>query len=266
MRHPGLASVALAALLAHGCTMQPVVVEMPPRVEPSPPPRTIPPGTSGQISMHPGRVGLVVAAPHATSDLRTGDIATEVARRTGFGLVVATGFTIGPDTVEAAARRYGVNRPLEGVPGRDAAEERATPAARGVYEAYVQRVREAAGGPLRYYVEIHGNARRDTAERIEIATVGIDGEHALQLRTLLELTRDAHLRGHPGAPRLRVLIEPADSLVYTASAAKREGILRLPERALHIELPRLARDEFRELYTAILGDFLADAVALRAFR
>jgi hypothetical protein len=106
----------------------------------------------------------------------------------------------------------------------------------------------------------------DAAERIEIATVGIDREHAFRLRALLELIRDVHLRGNAEAPRLEILIEPVDTLRYTGSGAKRGGILRLPERALHIELPRSARTDFRALYTAILAEFLAQAVALPAPR
>lgn len=243
-----LASVATASLLLFGCAAVPVGVEGE--------------GARGWVATRPGRPGFVVAAPHGTSDPGTADIAAEVARRTGFGLVVATGFGVEPDGANGPGRRYQVNRPLEGVPGRPPAEEVATEAARRVYEAYEQRVREAARGPLAFYAEVHGNNRRGSAERIEIATVGVDREQALKLRTLFELIRDAHLRGRPGAPRLEVLVEPADRVVYAASGAKRFGILRLPERALHLELPRAARRDWREVYTAILADFLAQAAAL----
>jgi len=175
---------------------------------------------TGSITGQPGKRGLVVAAPHAISAPRTGDIAAELARRTGFGVVIAAGD-----------------------------------------EAYERRVREVAQGPLRLLAEIHGNNHRDAAGRIEIATIGVDRELAFRLRTLLELIRDAHLLGTREAPRLEVAIEPADTLRYTASGAKRCGILRVPERALHIELPKAARAEWRELYTAILADFLVQAAA-----
>jgi hypothetical protein len=187
-------------------------------------------------------------------------MAAEIARRTGFGLVVATGFGL-DDEAAAPARRYQVNRPLEGVPGRPG-EQEPTAAARVLYEAYEQRVREAARGALRFYAEIHGNNRAQCAGQIEIATVGVDVELALRLRALAELIRDAHLRAHEDVQRLTVLVEPADDVTYRASAAKREGILRLPERALHIELPRCARRDWREIYTAILADFLDQAVTL----
>ena len=216
----------------------------------------------GHIAARPGRPGMVVAAPHGISDVRTGDIATEIARRTGFGLVVATGFGIETDTRESPGRRFQVNRPLEGIPGRPPSEDAATEAARRVYETYERRVRDAAQGPLRFYCEIHGNNHPDAAGRIEIATVGVSREFALRLRTLVELIRDAHLRVHRQAPSLAVLVEPADTLRYAASGAKRDGILRLPARALHIELPRVARVEFQEVYTAILADFIAQAATL----
>jgi hypothetical protein len=207
---------------------------------------------------------MVVAAPHATSDLRTGEIATEIARRTGFALVVATGFAVEPDTRQRPGRRYQVNRPFEGVPGRPASEESPSDGARRVYEAYERRVQDVARGPLLFYVEIHGNNRRESSEHIEIATVGIDHEEAARLRTLAQLIRDAHLAAAaiPAAPRLEVRVEPDDPVRYTASGAKRDGILRLPERALHIELPTAARAHFREVYTAILAQFLAEAATL----
>jgi len=243
-----LASVAVGSILLAGCATS--------RVE-------VPSIAAGsQIAVRPGRAGFVVAAPHGTSDVNTADIAAEIARRTGFGLVVATGFGLDDDEAASPARRYQVNRPMEGVPGRPPEEQEPTAAARVVYEAYEQSVLAAAQGPLRFLAEIHGNTRAQCAGQIEVATVGIDAELARRLRALAELIRDAHLRAHADVQRLSVLVEPADGVTYRASAAKREGILRLPERALHIELPRCARREWRELYTAILADFIDQAVTL----
>ena len=242
------ASVAAAPLLLFGCAVH--TVDHPPE------------SPRGHIAARPGRPGFVVAAPHGSSDAQTGAIAAEVARRTGFGLVVASGFNLEADSGERPGRRYQVNRPFEGTPSRPPAEETASEGARRVYEAYERRVREIAQGPLRFYTEIHGNNRHETSGRIEIATVGVDREFAQRLRALAELVRDAHLRGQTQVPRLEVLVEPADPVFYAASGAKRDGILKLPERALHIELPKAARLEHRELYTAILADFVAQAVAL----
>ena len=246
----------LVSLLLSGCAKSVVGVDVDP-------PRTTQPGGRGTIAVRAGRAGVVVAAPHASSDLRTDDMATAIAHRTGFGLVVASGFSLPPDAAGLPGRRFQVNRPYDGIAGHGPSEERSTAEARAVYDEYERRVREAARGPLRLYVEIHGNHRRDAATRIEIATTGVDRTYAVQLKTLLELTRDAHLRTNREAPRLDVWIEPVDRLVFGATGAKRDGILRIPERTLHIELPKIAREEFGALYATILADFLAEAFVLR---
>lgn len=230
--------VALLALLAQGCAAL--------RVEPEALP-------SSPLVSQKGRPGLVIGAPHGTSDAETGRMSRELARRTGFGLVLATY----PDL--DSGRRLNVNRPTEGVQGAPPREEVSTLAAREVYLAYVERVREAAQGPLDLYVEIHGNIRKESAGRIEIATVGVSLEEAWRLKTLLELIRDAYLDGKPEIPRLDVLVEPLDRLYYTASTVKQVGIFTLPQRAIHIELPRVARALGREAYTDVLADFLTEA-------
>src|SRR5260370_3829650 len=113
MTRRALRSVAALSLLLSGCATMQVRPES--GVE------------GGQIWTKPGRAGVVVAAPHGTSDPYTGEIAAELARRTGFGLVVAGGFGLDAEASERPARRYEVNRPTEGVPGRPPAEEVATP-------------------------------------------------------------------------------------------------------------------------------------------
>jgi hypothetical protein len=173
------------------------------------------------------RAGVVVAAPQGSQDRDAEAMAVEIARRTGFAVVRAGE---GP-------------RPPE---------------------AHEQRVLEAARGPLRFYAEILGSDPASCAGRIEIATVGVDREQALRLRALAELIRDAHLRASPEIQRLDVLVEPADAVTH--SAAGRNGLLRRPRQALQIELPRCGRRDFREAYTAILADFLAQAAQLPAGR
>jgi hypothetical protein len=247
-----LASVAAGLVILHGCATHRAEV-----------PST---AAASHIAVWPGRVGLVVAAPHATSDINTADMAAEIARRTGFGLVVASGSSLDDDGRPPRGRRYQLNRPLEGAPGRPTAGPEPTEAARQIYEIYEQRVREAARGPLRFYAEIQGNSRQECAGQIEIATAGVDRELALRLRALAELIRDAHLRAHREVQRLDVLIEPVDAVTYRASGAGRDGILRVPERALHIELPQCGRRDWRETYTSILADFLAQAVTLHEGR
>ena len=109
-------------------------------------------------------------------------------------------------------------------------------------------------GPLAFYAEIRGGSRRD---RIEIAAVGADASLAGRLRVLYELIRDAHLRAHPGVPRVEAAVEPAPA---------RAGAPRPPSRTLHLEVPRPARADAREPYLAILAEFLTQAAALPAGR
>lgn len=236
--------MALLAVVAQGCA--------PLRIEPEPALRPV-----GPLTFQKGRPGVVIGAPHGKSDAGTDRISMELARRTGFGLVVATYADL-----DSGRRRLNVNRPTEGVQGGTPSEEVWTEQARDAYETYVGRVREVAQGPLHLYVEIHGNGRGESAARIEIATVGVSREDAWRLKTLLEMVRDAHLKAKPEIPRLEVLVEPLDRLYYTASAVKQMGILRLPQRAIHIELPRAARTLGREAYTELLADFLAQAAGL----
>jgi hypothetical protein len=221
-----LASVAVATLLLAGCAKH--VIERPTQAA-LPPPSVQPPCAT--ISTRPGRAGLIVAAPPGPSELRTDDIATEIARRTGFGLLLVTG-----GAAETPARR--------------------------LCDADERRVRDVAQGPLRFYAEIQGTNRSESAGRIEIATAGVDREYALRLRALAELIRDAYLRGYAGAPRLDVLVEPVAAPREAAPGARLAGLALASERAMHIELPRAARGDFREVYTAILAEFLAEAVNL----
>jgi len=222
-------------------------------------PRPTLPG-QGSFNVQKGRPGYVIGAPHGTTDSATDLIGLELARSTGFGVVVATGF----GKLDAQGRRYNVNRPTESVAGDPPRSEGETEAARRVYDSYGRSVAEAAQGPLRVYVEIHGNGHQDTAGRVEIATVGLTIEEAWRLKTLLELVRDAHLRSQPEAPKLEILVEPADALRYSASASKSSGLLGRSERSLHIELPKSARTTYRDAYTAMLGDFLTQWAELPA--
>lgn len=254
MTRRGLARLGIGlALLSSGCAGL-ITGKEPAETTEAPPART----ASGQVHAEKGRAGLVIAAPHGTSDAATDVIGRDLAKQSGFGLVVATGYS----HLDAEGRRYNVNRPTEGVPGAAARLEVATAPARRVYETYRRRVTEAAQGPLRLYVEVHGNARAESAGRLEIATVGVSRDDAWRLKTLLELIRDARLPADGDVPRLDVWMEPIDSLWYTASAAKQSGLMGQTTLAMHIEMPRAARTTYREVYTTVLADFLIQSAAL----
>ena len=187
-----------------------------------------------RMLVRPGRSGFVVAAPPGHGDASAAVIAREIAQHTGFGLVVAPG---------ASPRDAG-------------------PSPAGAYE---RAVGEAAQGPLRFFVEIRGSDRTPCAGQMDIATVGVDAELGLRLRALAELIRDAHLRANREIERLTVQVEGADGTDLGVSAWP-DDIRRRPERALQIELPRCPRPDWREMYGAILADFVSQAAALPAGR
>lgn len=209
----------------------------------------------GSFQAWKGRPGFVIGAPHGTSDSGTDAIGRGLARLTGYGLVVATGFS----HLDSEGRRFNVNRPTESVPGTPARREVETDESRAVYVAYRGHVDAVAQGPLRFYVEVHGNGHRESASRVEIATVGLSREDAWRLKTLLELIRDARLPDPADAARLEIWVESLDPVRYTASAAKQSGVLAASARALHIELPRIARTTYREIYTRLLADLLVQS-------
>lgn len=257
MTRRGAASLVLGlALVVQGCAG--LIAGKDSAEAPPGGPERAPGPTAGAVQVEKGRPGVVIAAPHGTSDTATDLMGRELAKLTGFGLVVVTGYT----HVDATGRRYNVNRPTESQPGAAARQEVESEPARQVYQAYRRQVAEAAQGPLRLYVEVHGNGRQESAGRMEIATVGLSRDDAWRLKTLLEMIRDARLPAEGEVPRFDVWMEPYDSLWYTASAAKQSGILAQTKLALHIELPHAARTTYREAYTTVLADFLIQSAAL----
>lgn len=256
-RGPGSLLVGLA-LLVQGCAGLITgrdSAEAPPATT-TPAPRTPLPG--GTVQVEKGRPGFVIAVPHGSSDIATDVMGRALAKLTGFGLVVATGYA----NLDGEGRRLNVNRPTESAPGVAARLEVETAAARQVYQDYRRHVTEAAQGAVRLYVEVHGYMRPESAGRVEIATVGVSRDEAWRLKTLLELIRDSRLPAEGDVPRLEVWVESQDPVVYTASAAKQSGILGQTPLALHIELPRVARTTHREAYATVLADFLIQSAAL----
>ena len=121
----GLALLVLGlALLLQGCAG---LIPGKESIEAPPAPSRAPAAPAGgSVEIEKGRPGLVIAAPHGTSDAATDVMGRDLARLTGFGLVVVTGYT----RVDGAGRRYNVNRPTESAPGASTAQEVETAAAR----------------------------------------------------------------------------------------------------------------------------------------
>lgn len=181
--------------------------------------------------------GIVIGAPHGTFDANTAALAIDAASRTGGGYVLARDFA--PNKV-----RINVNRPTEGA-FLACAKEAQTGRAQNVYEVYSGLVAKAASGrPLRLYVEVHGNSNPQTAQHVEIATVGITAAQAQAVKDEYPAML-SRVRGQfRDFPELVLLIEPLDRITYTAACAKKLGVLarEFAPRGIHFEFPRSARE------------------------
>ena len=169
--------------------------------------------------------GILIAAPHGTFDANTGPIAIGAARELQAAYLIA--FRFAPDKV-----RINVNRPTEGA-FLPCSKEQETERAKDVYDAYAKLV----GTPERLYVEVHGNSNPNTAQNIEVATVGVTGEQAQALKDAA-----AAMMSASGLSELQLLIEPVDKITYSAFCAKKLGPLGKASRALHFEFPRVTRE------------------------
>lgn len=211
--------------------------------------------------------GVVVAAPHDGFDRMTGEIAREIARHLGCGLVVCKGFRV-------PSRRvfFNVNRPTRSI--FDDSGKRTDEVESGraliLFDAFAAAVRSAAGladAPTELYVEIHGHSRRvpvkpfagnlgkglaprvgnseKVIDVIEIATVGLSPGMLVLLKS--RFVRDFANAGISRPPAVFFdLLDPevSDGIVsapfrWRAAGAKKAGSLSVGRvrRALHIELP-----------------------------
>jgi hypothetical protein len=172
----------------------------------------------------PGLGGIVVAAPHEGFDIRTAEVASAAATVLGAGYVAATGFRTREHPIN-------VNRPTEGAHLKPDEESR-TERALTVFQAYHARLGEAARGPVRLLVEVHGNSRPENVGLIEIATVGVSTPSAEVLKV--------DLRSR--FPAMRIAVEPVDRVHYAATASKESGAMSRVPQAVHVELPKDLRE------------------------
>jgi hypothetical protein len=211
---------------------------------------------SGEFEFWPSITGVLIAAPHGTSDRNTLPIAASVARRLGAGYL---GFRS-----TAPGERINVNRPTEGQ-GLACPNEVVTERARSVYDTYVRMVEATAGPqPLVLYVEIHGQSHPQRTTLIDTATKGLTAAEAAALKGRFPASVAAARREYAAFPLLRLLVEPIDRIYYTASCATRHGIFgldRIP-RAAHFELPLATRQPAALEATAVMTAALLHDLAI----
>ena len=202
-------------------------------------------GPVGRIAHATGRAGVVVAAPHGSADTGTFELANEVGRRTGAGLVTATGWFIDRP---GWSGRYNVNRPTERI--ADSGGTIVQPKSRIAEHAnrwYVEQVRLASGASLRVFFELHVNLFPENAGAIEVATLGVDVQTARRFKLALERARDAR----PALPLL-VHVEPDSD--PGGFSYRLTTTVDFAQQAFMIEMPAPSDARLRDRYAVLLSD------------
>jgi len=198
--------------------------------------------------------GILVGAPHGTSDAHTPEIVLEASRQLRSGYLIARRFFVN-------RVRINVNRPTEGA-FLPCDEEVHSERAKEVYAMYQDLARKAAAGQtLRLYIDVHGNSNPKAAQDIHVATKGISAAEARRAKEAFPALL-AKLRARlPDYPEIGLMMEPVDRVLYTAGCTKKHGVLGLDfvPRSLHLEFPRAAREGDNRLGS---GELVAAIVRL----
>ena len=108
------------------------------------------------------------------------------------------------------------------------------------------------------YVEIHGNSRNKSKNRIEIATVGIKDDQARRIKLILQNALSSTKLTQS------IAIENIDYIYYHATSSKAQGSLSKIKPALHFEFPKSPRTIKTDEVVAFLS-FALPKLALELF-
>lgn len=213
----------------------------------------------GKIESIPAKrgAGIVVGAPHGSFDFHTASVVRQICFRSGLAAVITKGFT---PAETGSGWRINVNRPSERhYPG--GWREIETARSSEIYGQYKNAVIKAARGNLDLYIDIH----QTNGSRIEVATVGISENEARLIKSTYLSLREKALDKRLDLAVVDLAIEPLDLLEVPAWAAKSNGILAVPKKSLHFELPSdgfMGSASHRKIYTRVLAE-LVNEVAPR---
>jgi hypothetical protein len=175
----------------------------------------------------------------------------QISTRSGLAAVIAKGFS---PAETGSGWRINVNRPSERhYPG--GLREIETVRAAEIYRHYKDAVIKAARGKLDLYIDIHQN----DGSRIEVATMGISEKEARLIKSTYISLREKALEGRLDMAVVDLAIEPLDVLEVPAWAAKSHGILAVPKKSLHFELPSdgfMGSARHRRIYTQVLAELV----------
>ena len=203
----------------------------------------------GQFSTQDNNSHYIITAPHGGYDLMTEVIVRKVCDNILWNCLIAQDF-------RSKSHPLNVNRPTEKY-GVSSNNEVRTDRALYVYDEYLRQIYLINKAP-KLYVEIHGNSRNESKNRIEIATVSITEDQARRIKLILQNALSSTKLTQS------IAIENIDYIYYHATASKALGSLGKIKPALHFEFPKSARTISTDEVVAFLS-FALPKVALELF-
>ncbi len=203
----------------------------------------------GQFIAQNNNSHYIITAPHGGYDLMTEIIVREVCTNILWSCLIAQDF-------RSKGHYINVTRPTEKLSGTSN-KEAPTTRALHVYEEYLSQIYLLNKAP-KLYVEVHGNSRNESKNRIEIATVGINGDQAKRVKLILQNAISSTKLTQS------IAIENIDYIYYHATSSKARGSLSKIKPALHFEFPRNSRITSKDEVVAFLSLALPE-LALELF-
>ena len=203
----------------------------------------------GQFSSQDNNSHYIITAPHGGSDLMTEVIVRKVCDNILWNCLIAQDF-------RSKSHPLNVNRPTEKY-GVSSNNEVRTDRALYVYDEYLRQIYLINKVP-KLYVEIHGNSRNKSKNRIEIATVGIKDDQARRIKLILQNALSSTKLTQS------IAIENIDYIYYHATSSKAQGSLSKIKPALHFEFPKSPRTIKTDEVVAFLS-FALPKLALELF-
>ena len=197
--------------------------------------------------------GIIVGAPHGLAEPAAAQYATAISDKTGAGLVIAYGF---------GSRRIAVTRPLVDRYDLTSGSGANRRAPGSIYGEFKTALRNAADGPLRFYLGIRLAEATSESSRIEVTAAGFTIEQIKSLKNKFLQIRDRSI-ANGATPKIALAIDPVDQIHWRVLGVKHHGVLMLAERGLTVRLPRaLAKSAVKALYSEILSAWFSQALTL----
>ena len=193
----------------------------------------------GSFNVFNKSTSTVIAAPHGTYDINTGQIVSSVCTNVNISCVIATGFT-------PKGTRINVNRPTEGV-GIKSTKESKTTRAIQVYTSFKKHISNVARPNLQLYIEVHGAG----VNGIEVAIHNISTKEAKLIKKILKEEWSKN-----NTNLIPIKVQGVDRIKMVGNAVKNFGIVSdLQPKFIAFEFSRELRNK-----QSVISSFLTDSI------